>query len=74
MTSFLKPCMKTYSTEEICEVIGPVQAQYVELQLRIQQIENPNPQPGSAKLDKIEKVIMVAEAQKPHIYRIDNIA
>lgn len=69
MNKYLKPCISSYSAQTLLEVIGPIQASSVELQIYYQQI--PEPQ---AKLDKIEKTIMLADAEKPVIYKIDNIA
>lgn len=69
MENYCKPKITSYSAERLHEVIGPVQTASVELQIYYQQI----PQ-SQAKLDKIEKVIMLAETQKPHIYRLNNTA
>lgn len=70
MSKYFKPCINSFCTKKLQEIVGPVQtAPYVELQIYYQQV----PQ-SQARLDKIEKTIMVADAKKPHIYKINDVA
>ena len=69
MREYYKPFVNSYSAEKLQEVIGPAQAQYVELQINYEQIQKP-----ITKLDKIEKVIRVTEKETPTVYKINNVA
>lgn len=69
MREYYKPCVNSYSAEKLQEVIGPAQAQYVELQIYYQQMER-----QIGKLDKIEKITRVTEKETPTVYKINNVA